>query len=178
MLYHKFWRRFISTIFPLAFLTNSLNRRWVGKTYDNTTVEGHALYCGNTQFDRRVTILGSASRDPTRRARPISTASQSQSRADVAVAAPTVSYERSTLNLIHFNLTKVPADSAEEGLISVGHWFTADSRVSKISCNSPLSIAAIVSGLQSGLWRETDWGTLMDFNTCYKFNCLNMIYLF
>ncbi|PZC84172.1 hypothetical protein B5X24_HaOG205367 [Helicoverpa armigera] len=49
----------------------------------------------------------------------------SQSRTDVA--APTVSYDRSTLNLIHFNLTKVPADSAEEGLISVGHRFTTDS---------------------------------------------------
>jgi hypothetical protein len=33
--------------------------------------------------------------------------------------APTVSGAPSTLNLIHFNLTKVPADGAEEGLISV-----------------------------------------------------------
>lgn len=36
----------------------------------------------------------------------------------VDVDEPTVSYCRSTLNLIHFNLTKVPADSAEEGFIS------------------------------------------------------------
>lgn len=36
----------------------------------------------------------------------------------VDVDEPTVSYCRSTLNLIHFNLTKVPADSAEEELIS------------------------------------------------------------
>lgn len=36
----------------------------------------------------------------------------------VDVGEPTVSYCRSNLNLIHFNLTKVPADSAEEGLIS------------------------------------------------------------
>lgn len=79
-------------------------------------------------------------RDPTRRGRRLGGGGGgasyflprgrlSQSRTDVA--ASTVSYDRSTLNLIHFNLTKVPADSEEEGLISAGRttaWFTTDSR--------------------------------------------------
>ncbi|KAH9632452.1 hypothetical protein HF086_014536 [Spodoptera exigua] len=66
-------------------------------------------------------------RDPTRRGRRLGGGGASyflprgrlsQSRTDVA--ASTVSYDRSTLNLIHFNLTKVPADSEEEGVISAG----------------------------------------------------------